>query len=88
MKQVTYSEARRDLSNLINIAYTDNIPVYITRKNGVRVVMINADDYEIMDETRYLCQNKANLKHIENAISNMDNKTNIREVSDVQELFK
>ena len=88
MKQVTYSEARQDLSNLINLAYNDSVPVYITRKNGARVVMINADDYEAMDETRYLCRNKANLKHITQAISHMDSGDNIREVSDIQELFE
>lgn len=87
MKQVTYSEARRDLSNLINIAYTDNIPIYIERKNGARVVIINADDFEIMDETRYLCQNGANLKHIESAISNFETQNNVRKVSDIKELF-
>lgn len=88
MKQVTYSEARQDLSNLINLAYNDSIPVYITRKNGTRVVMINADDYEAMDETRYLCQSEANLEHIKKAISGMDTKTNVREISDVRDLFK
>ncbi len=88
MKQVTYSEARQDLSNLINLAYNDCVPVYITRKNGIRVVMINANDYEAMEETRYLCQSEVNLKHLQKAISDMNTKTNVREISDVQDLFK
>lgn len=71
MKQVTYTEARQNLSDLINIAYDDCVPVYITRKNGARVVLVNADDYDAMDETQYLYRNKANLRHLESAIRNL-----------------
>ncbi len=88
MKQVTYSEARQNLSELINLAYNNCEPVYITRKNGSRVVILNAEDYESMDETRYLSKNPANLKHLQRAIQNMDTRKNIREVSDVEDLFK
>lgn len=88
MKQVTYSEARQNLSDIINLVYNDSVPVYIQRKNGSRVVILNADDYESMSETAYLSQNPANLKHLQKAISDIDQRKNIREIHDIQDLFK
>lgn len=88
MKQVTYSEARQNLSDIINLVYNDSVPVYIQRKNGSRVVILNADDYESMSETAYLSQNPANLKHLQKAISDIDQRKNIRKIHDIQDLFK
>ena len=88
MKQVTYSEARQNLSDIINAVYNDSIPVYIQRKNGSRVVILNADDYESMAETAYLSRDPANFKHLQKAISDINQCKNIREIQDIQELFK
>lgn len=88
MKQVTYSEARQNLSDIINLVYNDSVPVYIQRKNGSRVVILNADDYESMSETAYLSKNPANLKHLQKAIGDIDQRKNIREIHDIQDLFK
>jgi len=88
MKQITYSEARQNLSDIINSVYNDSVPVYIQRKNGSRVVILSADDYESMAETAYLSRDPANLKHLQKAISDIDQRKNIREIHDIQELFK
>jgi len=72
MKQVTYSEARQDLSNILTEVCSDNVPVYITRKNGDRAVIISADEYESMDETAYLLRSEANRKHLMESIAQAD----------------
>lgn len=87
MKQVTYSEARQNLSDIINSVYNDCDPVYIQRKNGSRVVILNADDYESLEETAYLSRDPENLRRLQKAISDIDQRKNIREIKDIQELF-
>ncbi|GHU15312.1 antitoxin [Alphaproteobacteria bacterium] len=60
MKEVSYSEARQNLANILSTVCADNVPVYITRQNGDRAVIISADEYESMDETAFLLSTKAN----------------------------
>ena len=47
MKQVTYTEARQNLSSLLSSVCNDCEEVYISRKNGDRAVIISANDYEL-----------------------------------------
>lgn len=58
--QTTYTQARANLANLMDKAIDDKVPVFITRKNGQRVVMVDADEYESMMETLYLFRSPAN----------------------------
>lgn len=84
MKEISYSEARQNLANILSIACLDNIPVYITRKNGERAVVISADEYESMDETAYLMRTEANKKHLQESIS----QANAQEVFSLDDLIK
>jgi antitoxin YefM len=58
--QTTYTQARANLASLMDKAIDDQVPVFITRKNGQRVALIDADEYESMIETIYLFRSPAN----------------------------
>lgn len=68
MKQVTYTEARQNLSSLLSSVCNDCEEVYISRRNGDRAVIISASDYESMKETAYLLSNEVNKQHILDSI--------------------
>jgi antitoxin YefM len=70
--QTTYTQARANLATLMDKAVDDKIPVYITRKNGKRVAMIDADEYERLMETAYLLSSSANARRLLEAIEQAD----------------
>jgi len=84
MKEVCYSEARQNLASILSTVCLDSIPVYITRKNGERTVIISADEYESMNETAYLMRSEANKKHLQESIK----QANAHEVFPLSELLK
>lgn len=84
MKEVSYSEARQNLASILSTVCLDNVPVYITRKNGERAVVISADEYESMDETAYLMRTEANKEHLQESIE----QANAQEVFPLDELMK
>ena len=69
MKQVTYTEARQNLSSILYSVCNDCEEIYISRKNGDRAVIISASYYESMKETAYLLSNYANRQHIFESIN-------------------
>jgi antitoxin YefM len=77
MKEVSYSEARQNLSSILSAVCEDNVPVYVTRKNGQRAVIISADEYESMDETAYLLRTEANKQHLLESIKQADSRETI-----------
>ena len=70
--QTTYTQARANLAALMDKAVDDKVPVYITRKNGKRVAMIDADEYESLIETAYLLSSPANARRLLEAIEQAD----------------
>jgi antitoxin YefM len=72
MKEVSYSEARQNLSSILTSVCKDSIPVYVKRKNGQKAVIISAEEYESMDETFYLLRSEANRKHLLESIKQAD----------------
>ena len=62
--QTTYTQARANLAALMDRAVDDKVPVYITRKNGKRVAMVDADEYESMLETLHLFRSPANAARL------------------------
>jgi antitoxin YefM len=58
--ETTYTQARANLASLMDKAVDDKVPIFITRKNGKRVAMVDADEYESMVETLYLFRSPAN----------------------------
>jgi antitoxin YefM len=70
--QTTYTQARANLAALMDKAVDDKIPVYITRKNGKRVAMIDADEYESLLETAHLLSSPSNARSLREAIEQAD----------------
>ncbi len=70
--QTTYTQARANLAELMDKVVNDKIPVYITRKNGKRVAMIDADEYESLIETVYLLSSPVNARRLLEAIEQAD----------------
>ena len=70
--QMTYTQARANLAALMDKAVDDKVPVYITRKNGKRVAMIDAEEYESLMETAYLLSSPANARRLIEAIEQAD----------------
>ena len=64
MREYSYTQARQNLSTILNSVCDDSEEVYIARKNGDRMVIISADDYESLKETAYLMSTAANRKEI------------------------
>lgn len=80
MKQVTYTEARQNLSSLLFSVCNDYEEVYISRKNGDRAVLISENDYESLKETAYLLSHENNKQHILDSIKEAnDGKTKFLE---------
>jgi antitoxin YefM len=69
--QTTYTQARANLAALMDKAVDDKIPVYITRKNGKRVAMIDADEYESLVETVHLFSSPTNAARLLAAVESI-----------------
>jgi antitoxin YefM len=53
-KQVSYTEARNDLSNIMNSVCANHQPILIERRNGGNTVVISEEDWNSLQETLYL----------------------------------
>lgn len=64
MREYSYTQVRQNLSTILNSVCDDSEEIYVTRKNGDRMVIVSADDYESLKETAYLMSSEANRKEI------------------------
>lgn len=60
MQTISYTLVRAKLANTMQKVCDDHSPVVVTRKGAQPIVMISLEDYEAIEETRYLLQNPAN----------------------------
>ena len=65
---VTYSEFRAHLATYLDQVVDDSLPLVVKRRNGKKVVIVDADHYNSMDETAYLMSSPANHKALMKAI--------------------
>jgi antitoxin YefM len=65
MIEVSYSEARARLAELLDRVTEDREVVHVRRQgNKPGAVIIDADDYASLEETAYLLSSPANARHI------------------------
>ncbi len=77
MKAVNYSELRQNLKANLD-AVTDNEEFLIVqRPKGKSIVMMSLAEYNAMQETMHLTKSNANRRRLENAIENINTKTNL-----------
>ncbi|HEK2843873.1 TPA: YoeB-YefM toxin-antitoxin system antitoxin YefM [Proteus mirabilis] len=84
MKTVNYSEARQNLTSVMNDAIDDRIPVLITRQNGIPCVLLSLDEYQSLEETAHLLRSPANARHLLDSIDELNNgNTVIKKIDDI-----
>jgi antitoxin YefM len=63
-KQVSYTEARNDFSNIMNNVCINHEPILIERRNGGNTVLISEEDWNSLQETLYLISSAKDRKII------------------------
>ena len=73
MKTTTYSDFRRNLSEIIDEVASDHEPVLITRTGGkAAAVLMSLEDFASFEETRYLLSSPKNSKRLLKAVTELD----------------
>ncbi|MGJ8514520.1 Antitoxin YefM [Carnimonas sp. R-84981] len=73
MKNISYSEARQNLSAVMYEVAEDNAPILVTRQNGAACVLMSLDEYNALEETAYLLRSPANARHLMDSIEELRN---------------
>ncbi len=81
MEIVTYSETRANLKAVMDRVVDDHVPIAITRQRGKPVVMVGLDDWNSMNETRYLMSTPNNARRLMDSIADADAGRNMIEVN-------
>ncbi|WP_416777910.1 YoeB-YefM toxin-antitoxin system antitoxin YefM [Xenorhabdus budapestensis] len=68
MKTVNYTDARQNLTSIMNETIDDRVPILITRQKGVPCVLLSYDEYRSLEETSYLLRSPANARHLMDSI--------------------
>jgi antitoxin YefM len=73
MKAITYSNAKKNLRDIISEVCNNAEPTIIVRNDtGEQAVLISLEDYQDMEETAYLLRSPANRAHLEKSIQNIE----------------
>jgi len=72
MEIVNYSEARNNLKAIMDRAVNDHVPIAISRQRGKPVVIVDLDDWNAMNETRYLMSTPNNAKSLMESIAELN----------------
>jgi antitoxin YefM len=84
MREYSYTQVRQNLSKILNAVCDDCEEVYVTRKNGDRVVIVPASDYESLKETAYLLSTDANRQELMRSLDEAE----CGHVHPMEDLFK
>ncbi len=68
MEVLSYSSFRQSLASMLDKVNEDSVPIQITRKGKKGAVVMSVDDYEQLQETLYILQNKSLSAQIEKSI--------------------
>ncbi len=68
MEVLSYSIFRQSLASVLDKVNEDSVPIQITRKGNKGAVVMSVEDYEQLEETLYVLQNKPLLTQIEKSI--------------------
>jgi antitoxin YefM len=69
MKAVTYTNAKKNLKELIHQVCTDSEPaVIVSSRSKEQAVLISIEDFQAMEETAYLLSTPANRAHLERSL--------------------
>ena len=68
MEVLSYSIFRKTLASVLDKVSEDSVPIQITRKGSKGAVVMSVEDYEQLEETLYVLQNKSLSSQIEKSI--------------------
>ncbi len=68
MDVLSYSAFRQSLASVLDKVNEDSVPVQITRNGKKGAIVMSVDDYEQLQETLYVLQNKSLSTQIEKSI--------------------
>jgi len=68
MEVLSYSIFRQTLASVLDKVNEDSVPIQITRKGNKGAVVMSVEDYEQLEETLYVLQNKSLSTQIEKSI--------------------
>lgn len=72
MDVVTYSDARKNLKNLMDRVVADRDHTIVTRQNGEAVVMVSLAEWNSIMETAHLLSSPRNASRLASAIAQLD----------------
>lgn len=72
MKTINYTEARQNLTSIMNETIDDRVPIMITRQKGIPCVLLSLDEYQALEETAYLLRSPANARHLIDSIDELN----------------
>lgn len=85
MKTVNYSELRQNLkANLDDVSDNNNLLI-VHRPKGKTIVMMTIEEYSALQETFHLSKSKVNRERLEQAIDNINSKTDLLNKSLIEE---
>lgn len=70
MRTIMFSQARQELSSLMDEVSNDRTAVEIIRRDKPSVILLDKDEYEGMMETLHLMSTPANATRLMDAIAN------------------
>jgi antitoxin YefM len=74
MDAITYTQARKNFSSVMNQVCDNHAPVIITRQSERPVVMMSLEDYSALEETMYLLKSPANAQRLYQALEKLKGK--------------
>ncbi len=71
MDAITYTQARKNFSAIMNRVCDDHTPIIITRQSERPVVMMSLEDYNAIEETMYLLRSPKNAQRLYKALEQL-----------------
>ena len=71
MDAITYTQARKNFTSVMNRVCEDHAPIIITRQSESPVVMMSLEDYSAIEETMYLLRSPKNAQRLYKALEQL-----------------
>jgi len=72
MDAMTYTKAKRSLSETMERVCQDHAPVIVTKRGDGAVVIMSLEDYESLVETSYLLKSPSNARRLLASIKELE----------------
>ncbi|MTF40674.1 type II toxin-antitoxin system prevent-host-death family antitoxin [Cyanobacterium aponinum UTEX 3222] len=71
MDAITYTQARKNFTHVMNEVCENHTPIIITRQSAKPVVMMSLEDYSAIEETLYLLRSPKNAQRLYKALGEL-----------------